>query len=1109
MVKKTWVGRTEVDILEDEIEDREGDGELEEAVETPAPETPAPEDVAVRGQPRRGDQTLQRRRRKTRQLQRGFWMQVRSPELHELLQRSRQFLEDRGAREWQVVPKGSEIGRDWIHHESGQSDVKVILGSLNARRLRKPQPLLSPVEAPLRKSCLLLRNGTCLTTDWEDWHQLTPSSQTRPLVSQREVCIILYGKPVGEVEDEEAGDPRFDEREQLRKQKWDSLPRELKLALRRIHVNLGHASTAQMLRAMRISRASEVAIRACRLFRCPDCPRIQLPKQPRPAKLPLTEEFNIHIGVDVLQAKDADGNSWSWLNILCQGTSFQVCVLLHETSFNPTAAACLQAFEQGWTSWAGYPEYGVFTDRAKYFLGEFSEAMAHEGCVFDSAAKASPWQLGQVERHGRIWKSILKRIVWSDQLAGKDHMIHATAAVNAAKNALTRRSGFSPQQQWVLGKSIRLPADITDDGEAVRLGSIALTTTPSSRFYLKSKLRFSAREAFVKVSNSEALKRAELRKIKPFRGALPVGSYVFYYDAADQVPGPSCWRGIARITGHEGSHTVWISHRGLILAVSPEHLAKAFTEEMEQWTTMGSEIDLLDAQPVPQGFIDLRKNPTPPTDGFPEEIEEEQNREQLEQEVPEEDPGYLPTSEEGEKAEAPRGPVAEAEMEDLSSGSTSMARIRLESERERKRQMKSPEFFDSVTQLQSGSEPSAVDIPVPEDDVFDPDLHDYHQSRPSKRLPAISEGPETESAEREAKRLRGGEVKEEQESGLFAYLVVEKPGHLLEVAKRTYLMQEDAFLALDVTLDDFMFGVKRNLFDDKFENMYAYAMTGGDGNASAIKKRGRKEIRLQDLSDELKQMFVGPDGADHKEWRAWLDKEAVEVVDTATSRDIRQNKPDLIVPTRWVRTNKNDGMENAEFKAKSRLVVQGFKDKSLGYYRRDAPTASALAESITLAVSAYMGFTLISKDVKNAYFSGKSLDRDIYLEQPRGGLKDLQPGCLLRAKKAIYGFSEAARLFWVALKGHLESDGWQESRLEPAMFYLSNPKDNTLKGILVTHVDDVEGGVEPRWMQRAFEKSSQALGYATNHFKEFVFRGRELKQHSDGHIDVAMRNYTP
>ena len=206
--------------------------------------------------------------------------------------------------------------------------------------------------------------------------------------------------------------------------------------------------------------------------------------------------------------------------------------------------------------------------------------------------------------------------------------------------------------------------------------------------------------------------------------------------------------------------------------------------------------------------------------------------------------------------------------------------------------------------------------------------------------------------------------------------------------------------------------------------------------------------------------------------------------------------------------NKNDGLEGKDFLAKSRLVVQGFKDKSLGHYRRDAPTASAIAESLCLMVSAYMGFVMICKDIKNAYFSGRSLDREIYFQQPKGGLRGLKPNQLLRAKKAIYGFSEAARLFWVALKGHLESDGWVESRLEPALFYLRDPKDGKLRGILVTHVDDIEGGVCDGYIEKAFERSSKALEFATNHAREFIFRGREVKQHQDGHVDIAMRNYT-
>lgn len=204
---------------------------------------------------------------------------------------------------------------------------------------------------------------------------------------------------------------------------------------------------------------------------------------------------------------------------------------------------------------------------------------------------------------------------------------------------------------------------------------------------------------------------------------------------------------------------------------------------------------------------------------------------------------------------------------------------------------------------------------------------------------------------------------------------------------------------------------------------------------------------------------------------------------------------------------KREGLEGQAFQAKSRLVVQGFRDRSLGFDRRDAPTASLLAESICLAVPAFMNFVMVSKGVKNAYFSGKSLERDINLEQPRGGLGQLKPGQLMKAKKAVYGFSEAARLFWVALKGHLESDGWVQSRLEPALFFLPDSQSR-LVGILVTHVDDVEGGVQQDYVDRAFAKYSQASEYATNRFKEFVFRGREIKQRDRGHVDVSMRNYS-
>ena len=116
--------------------------------------------------------------------------------------------------------------------------------------------------------------------------------------------------------------------EEDRERKWQALPRELKLAVKRIHVNLGHANIPTMLRALRVSKASEAALRAVRLFRCMDCPRIQNPKEPRPSKMPITDEFNVQIGLDIIHENDSSGQPWSWLNIFCQGTQFQVCVLL-------------------------------------------------------------------------------------------------------------------------------------------------------------------------------------------------------------------------------------------------------------------------------------------------------------------------------------------------------------------------------------------------------------------------------------------------------------------------------------------------------------------------------------------------------------------------------------------------------------------------------------------------------------------------------------------------------------------------------------------------------------------------------------------------------------
>eukprot|EP00959_Pyramimonas_sp_CCMP1952_P213755 4472644-Pyramimonas_sp.AAC.1 len=123
-------------------------------------------------------------------------------------------------------------------------------------------------------------------------------------IAGADILIMVHGVQTGEAEDEEK------DKETTRQQRWDQLPRELKMAIRRLHENLGHASKVEMFRVLRISRASEAATKACILFHCEHCERTRRPARARPSKLPTVDEFNVVVGFDTFAGKGADQAEW-------------------------------------------------------------------------------------------------------------------------------------------------------------------------------------------------------------------------------------------------------------------------------------------------------------------------------------------------------------------------------------------------------------------------------------------------------------------------------------------------------------------------------------------------------------------------------------------------------------------------------------------------------------------------------------------------------------------------------------------------------------------------------------------------------------------------------
>ena len=106
------------------------------------------------------------------------------------------------------------------------------------------------------------------------------------------------------------------------------------------------------------------------------------------------------------------------------------------------------------------------------------------------------------------------------------------------------------------------------------------------------------------------------------------------------------------------------------------------------------------------------------------------------------------------------------------------------------------------------------------------------------------------------------------------------------------------FVQKGITEEDLVFGAMRNDFEHAMLTM----------EESVTAKKGRKEVSLSELSIENKEQFTGPGGSDEKEWQAWLEFEAVEVLSVEASNGIRREGTAIIIPSRWVRTDKHEGI---------------------------------------------------------------------------------------------------------------------------------------------------------------------------------------------------------
>lgn len=359
----------------------------------------------------------------------------------------------------------------------------------------------------------------------------------------------------------------------------DVVPKWVKTVLRRVHTNLGHPTNEALVRHLAQAGATGQALLGAKSLKCAVCERTRPPRQPRPSKAIQSRRFNDRVFMDIIYPKNISGDTFIFLNLLDDASTYQVLDRLEDRREDTVVKALIQ----GWFRFFGHPDCLVLDAEGAFRGFRFENLVSQAGIKIRFVPPDAHYQLGKAERHGATAKWMMRRLVNQFAACTGDEMTSLANMSMFAKNTLVRRCGASPAQ-WVYGRQPKIPAALLSEPEAVE----AKQSMENSDAYLQIEMaRHEAIKCFADFEFDQALRKAMLRKGRPFRGPLEVGQKIAYYryrnlnDGEGTVEGYRQGMIIGLDPGPSGS--VWIrNNRGRVVQASREQVRSVEGEEM--WT---------------------------------------------------------------------------------------------------------------------------------------------------------------------------------------------------------------------------------------------------------------------------------------------------------------------------------------------------------------------------------------------------------------------------------------------------------------------------------------------------------------------------------------------
>lgn len=767
-----------------------------------------------------------------------------------------------------------------------------------------------------------------------------------------------------------------------------------------------------------------------------------------------------------------------------------------------------EAFVEGWLLHRPRPMWVTVDPQTSLGAGDFVEFLQLAGIGVSVAPGEAHWQSGTIESMNRVIKNVMRRL--RNQHPELSPEVCAGLAVNSHNN-MCKVKGFTPIQ-WAFG----VPSN-WDDSAATPLDANAHTQHIPYKFWMTHRFRADAERVWQQCQANEAwtkLKHAAPRDVRIFH----VGEWVCVWRTAiwrsrktksfnpePRFVGPGRVAMVEPAIIAENKPAVyWVLMGTQVWRCAPEQLRRATQQEvtLEELSSRSISTPVTELLKKTSRVIDTTKEPTYAHDepDLPEHPLEEGEGQQI-------DP-Y------GGNAQPPQH--WQEDMEEM---------------RDRRTSRKRKEKPVSVKMEQWRWK----------------QLVSLNENRKREGLPAVMELPPIPTSTDEeldfAGKTSGAEVFDLASDG--EQMITEESYHMIraKIGELEHKLHQQRELEQLRSQSKMEREREQLLFSDfeqacKKEEEVCEMILNIEDHEEFLRSgfvyvkqlmSSTKEINFRTLTDQHRSLVQE---AMARELSEVMSSQALKRVKEFVPADVLQQRN---LPMRWLLTWKTldewtdpskeqPGVirEDGWAKAKARIVLIGYKHPDLA--KRDgrtgrpllqtaSPTLSRMGRNLLLQAGALNKHLLEAADAKSAFLQaeqGIGLQKKLYttavdeISQAMG----VPYGTALEIIGAIYGLTNAPRIFWLDADEKLTRLGGEVHGIDKCMWVFYNQKGDVC-GRVGAHVDDfliMGDHGDSDWI-RIRKSISQMYSWSPWKKGQFVFAGVHIHQHQDFSVFLSQENF--